>query len=124
MKLAAKILVAFVALEHVAFLVLEMLLWTTDTGRKVFGTTPEFAEASKALAMNQGLYNGFLAAALVVALVVKDAALSKAFATFGLACVVVAGLFGGVTAKIDILFVQMLPALVALVVVRVSGGVR
>ena len=124
MKWAAKILVAFVALQHVAFLVLEMMLWTSDTGQKVFGTSAEFAEASKVLAMNQGLYNGFLATALVVALVVKDAALSKAFATFGLACVAVAGLFGGITAKIDILFVQMLPAVIALVVVRLSGGVR
>ena len=119
MRTVTKALVAFVAFEHLAFFVLESFLWTSETGRKLFGTTVEVAEASKTLAVNQGVYNGFLAAALITALVVKDDKLARAFATFGLACVFVAGIVGGVTAKPDVFFVQGLPALIALILVRV-----
>ena len=115
MKLIAKILVAIVALEHAGFLVLEMFLWTTPYGLRTFGTTPEFANASSALAANQGLYNGFLAAGLVWSLVSR--ANWKAIAIFFLGCVVVAGVFGAATAKPSIFFVQALPAIVALLVV-------
>lgn len=110
MTTIADILVGLVALLHIYFLVLEMFLWDKPYGLKAFGMTPERAAASKVLAMNQGLYNGFLAAGLVWGLV------SGAFAVkaFFLACVVVAGVFGGVTASRKILWVQALPAAVAL----------
>ncbi len=109
---AANLLVAFVALQHAGFLVLEMFLWTTPYGMRTFGLTPEFAEASSALAANQGLYNGFLAAGLLWSLLRRQ----DAFATklFFLACVIVAGVFGALTVKGSILFVQALPAALAL----------
>ncbi|MDJ0701077.1 MAG: DUF1304 domain-containing protein [Woeseiaceae bacterium] len=118
MKTAANILVAFVALQHLAFLVLEMFLWTSPTGMRVFGTTPEFAAESAALAANQGLYNGFLAAGLVWGLIAEGE--SFRIKVFFLACVVIAGIFGGLTAKPTIVLVQGLPALVALVLVWFS----
>ncbi len=110
MTTAAKILTAFVALEHVFILVLEMFLWTKPYGRKTFGLTPEFAAETAPLAANQGLYNGFLAAGLVWSLAWQD----RAIATFFLSCVAIAGVFGGLTAKRSILVVQMVPALIAL----------
>lgn len=110
MSLAAEALVALVALAHLYFLVLEMFLWATPFGRKTFNTTPEFAQASAALAKNQGLYNGFLAAGLIWALLAG----APALATFFLACVLVAGVFGAVTVGPKILLVQALPAALAL----------
>ena len=106
----ADILTGLVALLHVYFLVLEMFLWDKPFGLKTFGNTAEKAAASKVLAMNQGLYNGFLAAGLAWGLV------SGAFAVkaFFLACVIVAGVFGGLTASRKILWVQALPAAIAL----------
>ena len=92
-------LTIIVALLHVYFLVLEMFLWTTPTGRRVFHTTEEFALASKALAANQGLYNGFLAAGLVWSLSLGTT--GTAARVFFLACVVVAGVFGAVTVGRD-----------------------
>ena len=118
MKTAANILVAFVALQHLGFLVLEMFFWTSPTGMRVFGTTPEFAAESAVLAANQGLYNGFLAAGLVWGLIGKGE--SFRIKAFFLTCVVVAGIFGGLTAKPTIVLVQGLPALVALVLVWLS----
>ena len=110
---AANIVIAFVAFEHLAFLVLEMFLWQTPFGRKTFGLTPEFARDSAKLAANQGLYNGFLAAGLIWSLtMITDAVAVK---TFFLACVVVAGLFGGITVKRSILFIQAVPAMLGLV---------
>ena len=114
----ANILVAFVALEHLAFLVLEMFLWTEPVGMRVFGLTPEFAAESAPLAMNQGLYNGFLAAGLIWGLLSRDNAF--AIKVFFLACVIVAGIFGGLTAKASIIVVQGAPALLALVLVLLS----
>jgi putative membrane protein len=115
MRVLGNFLVAIVAALHVGFLVLEMFLWTTPFGLKTFNLTPEFAEASKSLAANQGLYNGFLAAGLVWGLVAREAGF--AIKVFFLICVIVAGIFGAATAKTTILFVQALPAAVALLVV-------
>jgi len=116
MQIAATVVIALVALIHVYILVLEMFLWTTARGRAAFGTTKEFAEESKALAANQGLYNGFLAAGLVVALVTSGA-VRFAFAVFFLSCVIGAGLYGAATVSRRILLVQSVPAAIGLVLV-------
>lgn len=113
MNTAALVLTALVALLHVYFMVLEIFLWDTPYGRRVFGLTAEFAAASRKLAMNQGLYNGFLAAGLGWGLVAGDA-LGFAVRVFFLGCVVVAGVFGAATANKKILFVQALPGAAAL----------
>jgi putative membrane protein len=115
MATAADIAVALVALLHGYFLVLEMFLWDKPLGRRVFGLTPEFARASKALAANQGLYNGFLAAGLVWGLSLGAAGFS--IKIFFLACVIVAGVFGALTANAKILWVQAAPGAVALALV-------
>ena len=114
MKKVATALVAFVAIEHIYILVLEMFLWTKPAGLRTFGLTPEFAEQSAALAANQGLYNGFLAAGLIWSLMRKED--GHAIRVFFLCCIIVAGVFGAVTAKPSIMFVQAAPALIALVV--------
>jgi putative membrane protein len=108
MPLIANTVVALVGLLHVYILVLEMFLWTTPRGRKAFGTTPEFAAATRVLAANQGLYNGFLAAGLFWGLALGPAGLGVKL--FFLGCVAVAGVFGAATASRRILFVQTLPA--------------
>ena len=115
MTLLANILVAFVALQHVGFLVLEMFLWTTPPGLRTFAMTPEQATATAVLAANQGLYNGFLAAGLVWGLLSGRKGLPTK--VFFLACVIVAGVFGACTAKASILFVQGVPAMLALTAV-------
>jgi putative membrane protein len=120
MTAVATVLVALVALIHVYIVVLEMALWDTPRGRAAFGTTAEFASESTTLAANQGLYNGFLVAALVLALV-GPAEHRFAFAVFGLSCVVVAGLYGAATVSRRILFVQAVPAGLALIAVLVAG---
>ncbi|MFG1924452.1 DUF1304 domain-containing protein [Cryptosporangium sp. NPDC048952] len=117
MSLIAQILVGLVAVIHVYILVLEMFLWRTPRTRATFGTTEEFAEASAPLAANQGLYNGFLAAGLAWGLITDD----FAFQVFFLICVIVAGIYGTVTANRRILFVQALPAAVALAFVLLAG---
>jgi putative membrane protein len=109
-SLAANILIGFVALSHIGFLVLEMFFWNHPVGRRIFGMTPEVSASSAVLAANQGLYNGFLAAGLIWALWTSRRDLK----VFFLLCVVVAGVFGGITAKLSILLTQALPALVAL----------
>ena len=106
------ILIALVALIHIYILVLEMFLWDTPRGRKAFGLTPEFAAASKVLAANQGLYNGFLAAGLLWGLWLGEAGYQ--FKVFFLLCVIVAGLYGAATANRRILFIQALPAALTL----------
>ena len=115
MRIVANLLVGLVAILHVGFLVIEMFLWTTPFGLRTFNLTQEFGEASKVLAANQGLYNGFLAAGLVWGLLAR--ANSFAIKVFFLLCVIVAGVFGAATAKMSILFVQALPAAVALILV-------
>ena len=112
MTTAANVAIGFVALLHAYFLVLEMFLWNTAFGRRVFGSTPEFAAASKVLAANQGLYNGFLAAGLAWGLAMGEAGLQVK--VFFLACVVIAGVFGAATASRAILFVQAIPGILAL----------
>lgn len=113
MHTLAVVLVGLVALLHAGFLVLEMFLWKTPTGRRVFGLPPDVMAASAPLAANQGLYNGFLAAGLLWSLLRRDPDDARACARFFLACVVVAGVFGGLTAKPSIMVVQALPALIA-----------
>ena len=124
MNKAASVLIVFVVVEHLAFLVLEMFLWTTPIGHQVFGLTPAFAEQSSALAANQGLYNGFLAAGLIWSLMRKEDAYS--IKIFFLVCVVVAGIFGAATVKTSILIVQGTPALAALLLLVLShrAGVK
>jgi putative membrane protein len=118
MTTIANIAVALVALLHAWFLVLEMFLWAKPFGRRTFGLTPEFAAASKALAANQGLYNGFLAAGLVWGLALG--ASGDAVKIFFLGCVVVAGAFGALTVNRKIVLVQALPAAAALALVLLS----
>lgn len=114
MTIAADFLVALVALLHLGFLVLEMFLWTKPVGRRVFGLTAEFMVASASLAANQGLYNGFLAAGLIWGLLLGSAGFG--IKVFFLSCVLIAGVFGAVTAKRSILWIQGMPAAVTLVV--------
>lgn len=116
MTLLAKALVALVALLHVGFLVVEMVFWNTPFGQRAFNLTPDFAAQSVVLAANQGLYNGFLAAGLVWSLVAPKH-LTTPLQIFFLGCVVVAGVFGAATAKASILFIQALPAALALIAV-------
>ena len=118
MATAANIVIALVALLHIYFLVLEMFLWDKPVGLKAFGQTLEAAKASKVLAANQGLYNGFLAAGLIWGLTLGAAGTS--IKVFFLGCVLVAGVYGALTASRKILFVQALPAAVGLALVMGS----
>jgi len=111
----ANVLVGLVALIHCYIVVLEMVLWDTPYGRKVFGNRAEFSAASKVLAANQGLYNGFLAAGLIWGL--SMGAAGQSVQLFFLACVIVAGVYGGITASRRILFVQALPAALAVIAI-------
>ena len=111
----ANALIAIVALLHVYFLILEMFLWTRPLGLKTFRNTQEKANDSAVLAANQGLYNGFLAAGLVWGLVQGVPAFAFQIKIFFLICVIVAGIYGAVTVSRRILFVQALPALLALI---------
>lgn len=111
MQTAATLVTGLVVLLHVYFLVLEMFLWTKPYGRRVFGLTPEKAEMTKALAANQGLYNGFLAAGLAWGL--SLGADGYAIKLFFLGCVIIAGIFGAATVGRKILYVQALPAALA-----------
>lgn len=113
MSILAGVLIGVVAVLHLYFLVLEMFLWTKPAGRKAFGLDPAFAEASRAMAANQGLYNGFLVAGLGWGLVSGDTDIRLFF----LGCVVVAGVFGAVTVSPRILLVQAVPAALAAVAV-------
>ena len=119
MAILATVLVALVAIEHLWFLTLEMFLWQKPLGMKTFGTTREFAEQTAALAANQGLYNGFLAAGLIWSLFTGPHAF--ALKVFFLLCVIVAGLFGAATVKPKIALVQALPAALAMALVLAAG---
>ena len=118
MTTVANIAVALVALLHLWFLALEMFLWTKPLGLKTFRLTPEFAAASKSLAANQGLYNGFLAAGLVWGLLLGGS--GNPIKIFFLGCVIVAGVYGALTASRKILWVQALPGAVALALVLLA----
>ena len=120
MKLVADILVGVVALLHLYFLVLEMFLWTKPYGRRVFKLTVEKAEMTKGLAMNQGLYNGFLAAGLGWGLLAGDN--GGVILTFFLSCIIIAGVFGAATVGRKILWVQAVPAAIALATVCAGNG--
>lgn len=115
MSLLAYILTVFVALLHFGFMFLEMFFWNKPTGRKIFGLSKDFAEKSKSLAMNQGLYNGFLATGLVWGLVLGSAGIP--ITIYFLCCVIIAGIFGAVTVNKNIIYIQALPALAALITV-------
>ncbi len=119
MSIAASIVVAFVALLHVYFLVLEMFLWTTPFGRKTFHNSVEKAEMTKVLAANQGLYNGFLAAGLIWGLWL-GAPGGPAVQLFFLGCVIVAGVYGAITVSRRILYVQALPAVIGVALIVAS----
>ncbi len=110
MRTVATLLTVLVAVEHVGIMVLEMFFWDHPVGRRVFNMTPEVSAASRVLAANQGLYNGFLAAGLFWGLGRGD----RRVTMFFLVCVVVAGIFGGLTAKPSIVLTQALPAALAL----------
>lgn len=118
METITDVAVGLVAALHLYFLVLEMFFWTKPLGRRVFGLTPEFAQASKTLAANQGLYNGFLASGLIWGLVWGHHP-GFHIKIFFLTCVIVAGIFGAVTVNRKILWVQALPGLIALVLLHI-----
>ena len=111
------ILIALIAILHVHILVLEMFLWDKPYGLKAFGNTLEKAQLTKVLAQNQGLYNGFLAAGLFWSLLAPTAC-AVAIANFFLGCVLVAGIYGGLTASKKIIYIQAVPALITLIVVN------
>ena len=117
MSALANILTVLVALAHAGFLVLEMFFWDHPVGRKIFAMTPEVSASSAVLARNQGLYNGFLVAGLLWGLLAGR----RDVKIFFLGCIVVAGIFGGLTAKTTILFTQALPGLLALVCVLLAS---
>jgi putative membrane protein len=114
MELLANILTGIVALLHFGFLYLEMFLWDKPRGMKSFRMTEEFAKQSKTLAMNQGLYNGFLAAGLIWGIFAGDAV-----KIFFLSCVIIAGIFGAFTVSKRIFYMQAVPAILAMVVLLV-----
>lgn len=116
MNLVATILVVLVAALHLGFLALEMFFWDHPFGRKRFKMTPEYSKASASLAANQGLYNGFLAAGLIWGLLNGDASIK----IFFLICVVIAGIYGGLTARRTIFYVQALPGLIALLFIYLA----
>ena len=120
LQIIAFVMVAIVAALHIYILVLEMFLWRTPRGLRTFGMTQEVADSSAKLAANQGLYNGFLAAGLLWGLFAYGIVSGRAILTFLLACVIVAGLYGGATVNRRIIMVQSLPAAIALILVWVS----
>lgn len=113
-------LIILIALEHIYFLVLEMFLWTRPFGLKTFGNQKVFAEQSKSLAANQGLYNGFLTAGLVWGLLHPQSEMGTQIKIFFLSCITVAGLYGAYSVTRRILFLQALPALLTLILIFVS----
>jgi len=115
MEIVAKTLIVLIALEHMYFMYFEMFAWET-IGKKTFKSLPEHLfTPTKALAANQGLYNGFLSAGLIWTFFISDTDWSKNIALFFLACVAIAGIYGAITASKRIFFVQALPALLAII---------
>ncbi len=121
MQIVANILTAIVLIEHLYILWMEMFAWET-VGKKVFGKSlsPELFKPTKALAANQGLYNGFLAAGLVWSFLIDNAEWAINIRLFFLGCVIVAGLYGAMTASKKIFFVQALPAILAFIMVFIT----
>ncbi|MEV6773954.1 DUF1304 domain-containing protein [Nocardia sp. NPDC051030] len=120
MRTVAEILVGLLAALHIYIMVMEMFLWTAPRTRVAFGMTPEYAESTKVLAANQGLYNGFLAAGLIWGVIASDP-VGHGAQVFFTVCVVIAGLYGAATASRRILFVQALPGAIALAAVLIAG---
>jgi putative membrane protein len=120
MFLVANFVTAIVALLHLWFMVIEMFLWTKPYGRRVFKMSEEQAQATRVLAANQGLYNGFLAAGIVWGLALGAGGFYVRL--FFLGCVVTAGIFGAITANRRILFVQALPGAIAMVLTWLSAS--
>lgn len=118
----AKSLIGFIALQHLGFLILEMFLWTQPLGLKVFRQSLEKAQASQALAANQGLYNGFLAAGLIWSLCYPDAVIARQLALFFCGCVVLAGLYGGWTVSWRISLIQGGPAIIAVIYLLINDS--
>lgn len=112
-----QILIALIAILHVYILVLEMFLWDKPYGMKAFGNSTEKATLTKVMAQNQGLYNGFLAAGLFWSLL-ADAPFATSIVNFFLGCVLIAGIYGGLTASKKIIYIQAVPALIALAAVN------
>ena len=112
MEIVISILILFIAFEHFGFLYLEMFLWTKKQGRKVFGNLFEDAEKTKVLAANQGLYNGFLASGLLWGFFHPAPEMGLQIILFFLVCIIIAGIYGAITAKTSILYIQALPALI------------
>jgi putative membrane protein len=121
MQIVSSLLVLLVAIEHVYILVLEMFWWTKPQTMKSFGLTLEHAEIMKTLAANQGLYNGFLAAGLGYSLLASNPEVAFTLKIFFLLCVVVAGIYGGLTVKPRIAIIQAVPAVVALIVTLLAA---
>lgn len=117
-SILASAAIAVVAVLHLAFFVLESFLWTTPTGRRIFGMTSQLAESTKVLAANQGLYNAFLAAGLLWGVMRPNAFSVR---VFFLSCVIIAGIVGGLTAKRSILLLQALPGAIALILVLLAA---
>jgi putative membrane protein len=118
MNVIANTTVATVALLHIYFMILEMIFWTRPLGIKTFGLKPDFAQSTKVLAANQGLYNGFLAAGLLWGLLQGQD--GQAVKLFFLGCVIIAGIFGAITANTKILYIQALPGFLALVALLIT----
>lgn len=121
MKSMATIFVLIVTALHVWFLILEMFLWTKPIGLKIIGQSREKANVTAVLADNQGLYNGFLAAGLLLSFILSDVGTALTFRVFFLSCVIVAGVYGAATAHKKIFFMQALPALIALALMLISS---
>jgi putative membrane protein len=115
MRMLANSAVITVALLHFAFMSLEMFFWNRPAGHKIFGLKPDFADKTRSLAANQGLYNGFLAAGLIWSLLAKQFAYN--LQVFFLGCVIIAGVFGGITTHRLIIWIQALPGVIALILV-------
>jgi putative membrane protein len=120
MRIIALLLVAIVALSHVGFLILEMFYWTDPIGHRIFEIAPEVAQSSKVLAANLGLYHGFLAVGLLWGLISGR----RDVKVFFLCCVMVAGVYGGLSARMSILYIQAAPALAALLAVLATPTPR
>ncbi len=116
MKIAHKLSVALVAIIHFGFMALEMFFYNHPVGQKIFRVDASFTEATKTLMLNQGLYNGFLAAGLILSLFLTKSQGSKVLSTFVLSCIVVAGVVGALSVSLNIFFYQSVPAIIALVI--------
>jgi putative membrane protein len=124
MKIVANVLVSFLLLEHVYIYVIEVFFWNTPFGHRTFMLTPEFAAASQALAVNQGVYNGFLAAGLLWGFLTSEKKQALQIKLFFTSCIFIAGIVGGATALPKIYFIQALPALLTIIALVASNWTK